>query len=209
MNPFTSRSVTCRRLLGACAVGLGLLAVACGAPQAKPAATPSATATATPTASPTAAGPQITLTDVWARATPGLPDENSAIYATVQNKGAKAERIVSASVPETITKRVELHTMVKDGDMMKMQQVDGLDVPASGTLKLAPGGFHIMLIGLAKQLKVGDTFTVTLKLASGATVESKVEVRAAPAATPMSGGAMPSGTPGAMPAGSATAMPMR
>ena len=67
---------------------------------------------------------------------------------------------------------------------MKMQQVPAYDLNAGAAFKLEPGGNHIMLLGLAKQLKVGDTFTITLRLASGASIDSKVEVRQMPASTP-------------------------
>lgn len=186
---------------GAAALALlvaGLIVTACGAapkPAATPAASaPAATTTAAPTATPTPAGPAIALSDVWARATPGLPDENSAVYAVIQNRQDKVDRVVSASVPESVAKRVELHTTVREGDTMKMQQVPGFDLPRSGSFKLEPGGFHIMLLGLGKQLKPGDTFTISLKLASGASVESRVEVRTPPATGTSMPGAMPSGT---------------
>ena len=188
-----------RLAMSAGLLAAGLIAGACGGgPAPKAAATPTphvtehTAATATPTASPTPAGPQVAISDVWARATPGLPDENSAVYAVLQNKGAKAERVVSASVPADVAKRVELHTTVQEGGTMKMVQVEGYDLPAAGMVKLEPGGNHIMLLGIAKQFKVGDTFTISLKLQSGATVESKVEVKMPPAA---GGGAM--GGPGA------------
>jgi copper(I)-binding protein len=199
MNLHLSRIASRRLALSASAVALAIGVSACGtaetpAAPSPTAAAPKATATATPTATPTPApAVALKLTDVWARATPGLPDENSAIYALIENPNEKADRIVSASVPETIAKKVELHITVQEGGMMQMKQVEGFDVPAKGTLKLQPGGNHIMLLGLAKQFKAGDTFTVSLKLQSGATVESKVEVKTPPA------GAMPGGhAPGGM-----------
>ncbi len=186
---------------GMLAVGIGVTACGGEAPKPTPTATPSptATATSTPTAAPTPAA-ALLLTDVWARATPGLPDENSAVYALVENPQAKADRIISASVPATVAKRVELHTTVQENGMMQMKPVEGYEIASKGTLKLQPGGNHIMLLGLAKQLKVGDTFTVTIKLQSGATVESKVEVKTPPAGA--MGGSGPMGGSGAMGGGS-------
>lgn len=194
MKKIILRQNSHRFVLATGALIVALAATACGGtPAAEPTAargtsTPGATRTAatpTPTAAPT--GPAVVMTDVWARATPGLPDENSAVYAVLQNKLAKADRVVSAAVPDSVAKRVELHTTVQEAGVMKMVQVEGFDLPASGTFKLEPGGNHIMLLGIAKQFKPGDTFTVSLKLQSGASVESRVEVKAMP------GAAMPGG----------------
>ena len=51
--------------------------------------------------------------------------------------------------------------MEMDGDMMKMQQVDGIDLPAGKGVNLASGGYHIMLIGLKRQLKAGEVVPLT------------------------------------------------
>ncbi|MEI7925557.1 MAG: copper chaperone PCu(A)C [Chloroflexota bacterium] len=197
MNQMIPVRISRRFAVGMTVIAVGLAATACSGattPTATPTGTPptnhTPAATASPTATPTPAGPSVTMSDVWARATPGLPDENSAVYAVLQNKGAKAERVVSASVPAAIAKRVELHTTVQEAGVMKMVQVEGYDLPASGTVKLEPGGNHIMLLGIAKQFKVGDTFTVTLKLQSGSTIESKVEVKNAPGGAMGGSGAM-------------------
>lgn len=85
---------------------------------------------------------------------------------------------------------------------MKMQQVQGFDVPASGTFRLEPGGNHIMLLGIAKQFKAGDTFTVSVRLQSGAVIESQVEVKDAPGTGMVPGPMGGSGAPGGMGPGS-------
>jgi periplasmic copper chaperone A len=193
-------------------IAVGLVASACGgaAPEAKatvaastPAPTQAAAAKATATATATPAGPVVTMSDVWARATPGLPNENSAIYAVLKNTSTKMERVVSASVPSTIAKTVELHTTVQEAGVMKMVKVEGFDIPASGEFKLQPGGNHIMLLGIAKQFKAGETFTVSLKLQSGAVIESKVEVKDTPGMGPgpMGGSGAPGGGMGPGPMG--------
>ena len=64
------------------------------------------------------------------------------------------------------------------GDMMGMQPVARLEIPAGGTVQLAPGGYHIMLIGLTKDLKVGDTVQVTLKFEKAGDVTVTAQVRA-------------------------------
>jgi len=59
-------------------------------------------------------------------------------------------------------KATEIHEMIRENDVMRMRQVDAVALPAHKTVKLGPGGYHIMLIGLAQQVKVGDAIPVTL-----------------------------------------------
>ncbi len=86
--------------------------------------------------------------------------KNSAAFMSVLNHGTSADKVIG--VKSDIAKRVELHTHIKEGDIMKMRKVAGFDVPASGFVDLEPGGHHIMLIGLHKALKAGDKFSLTL-----------------------------------------------
>ena len=97
-------------------------------------------------------------------------------FMTIANQGAPADKLVS--VTTTVTSRAELHTMVMDaqGNMM-MQKVDGIAVPANGTLELKPGSFHVMLFGLNKELKVGDSFPLTLKFEQGGVQTLQVQVK--------------------------------
>lgn len=97
--------------------------------------------------------------------------------------GATADRLVSATAG--VSKTVELHTMVMDGDVMRMRQIDGIDVPAGKTVELKPGGLHVMFIGLHKPLKVGDSFPLTLRFEKAG--EQKIEVKVM---TQPGGGAM-------------------
>ena len=77
------------------------------------------------------------------------------------------------------------HNMDMDGDMdgqmgggaMVMRQIMSLPLPAGETVELAPGGYHVMLIGLVNPLEVGDTIDVTLTMASGAVRTVTAEVR--------------------------------
>ena len=55
-----------------------------------------------------------------------------------------------------------MHKMEMTGQMMKMREVDGIDLPAGQTVNLASGGFHVMLIGLKRQLKEGDSVPLSL-----------------------------------------------
>ncbi len=109
----------------------------------------------------------------YARATvPGQPAGGG--YLKLDNKGA-ADRLLSASAG--VAGSVELHSMSMEGDVMRMRQVDAIDLPAGKSVELKPGGLHIMFIGLKAPLKAGDSFPMKLKFekAGEVTVEVKVE----------------------------------
>jgi copper(I)-binding protein len=88
--------------------------------------------------------------------------------------GGGADRLVSASAK--VSKSVELHEMTMAGDVMKMRQVDAIELPAGQTVELKPGGYHVMFIGLKAPLKVGDRFplTLTFEKAGAVTVDMMV-----------------------------------
>lgn len=88
-----------------------------------------------------------------------------------------ADRLVGGSSP--VAGRVELHTMKMEGDVMRMREVDGIEVPAGQAVALQPGGLHLMLMDLKSPLKAGDRFPLTLKFEKAGEVPVQVEVRAA------------------------------
>lgn len=193
-----------RGLVALLVVGSAVLATACGSDEEPAAATPAvatAAATATPTTPPTPAAPKITVTGAWARSTPGIAGENSAVYGVITNEGSVADHIISASVDVSIAKTVETHRTVKVGDTMKMEPVAGWDVPANGKLTLEPGGNHIMLLNVPTALKAGTKFPLSIKFEKAGTVVVEVEVRTATGESMAPGGM---GTPGGMGAPSAT-----
>lgn len=141
----------------------------------------------TPAASP-AAGQGISGQNVWARPAKMMAGDaaqgnamqhggaTSAVYMTLSNPSAASDRLVSAKTD--VAHSVEIHETRMEGDVMRMQQVEGgIETPAGGQVELKPGGLHIMLIGLTRDLAVGDTFPVTLEFASGATLTVEAEVR--------------------------------
>jgi copper(I)-binding protein len=65
-------------------------------------------------------------------------------------------------VQSSIAKAVELHEMSLENNVMKMRPVAGIALPAGQAVELKPGGYHIMLLGLAQQVKEGDTVPLTL-----------------------------------------------
>lgn len=101
---------------------------------------------------------------------------NSAVYMLLANGGATADRLIAAQAD--VSNAVEIHETKMEGDVMRMAQVEGgIEVSAGGQVELKPGGLHVMLIGLTRDLAVGDTFPVTLQFASGNSLEVEAEVR--------------------------------
>jgi periplasmic copper chaperone A len=111
----------------------------------------------------------------WARETPPAA-KTGALYFTVVNDGAAADRLVSASTPAA--GRAELHQMSMTANMMTMRAMkDGAPVPAKGRLSLAPGGSHVMLTGLKQPLKAGASLALVLKFERAGEIKLTVPVR--------------------------------
>ena len=124
-------------------------------------------ATAATTGAPKVSG-------VWARTSTEMM---GAAYLTIQGTGT-ADKLIAAAAPKSLVKTTELHKTVMDsGGMMSMKPVKSIAVPASGTVKLKPGGYHVMLIGLKKPLKAGATFPLTLTFATAGKRTVTVTVR--------------------------------
>lgn len=123
-----------------------------------------ATKTAAPS-TPVSAG--ITIEHAWARPSSqmasggmgGMENLTSAAYFTIRNDGP-ADRLTDAT--GDIARSVEIHETKMDGGMAKMERLTGIDIPANGSVELKPGGYHIMLIQPVRELKAGDTFSITL-----------------------------------------------
>ena len=118
------------------------------------------------------------IDDVWART--GQPGQVSAAYMEIKNKG-DADKIVSANCD--CAKATELHDVKMVDGTMKMVQIPAMDIPANGELKLKPGAYHIMLIGLNRPLVAGETLPIKVKFekAGEVTVEAKVKDKGLPA----------------------------
>ena len=94
-------------------------------------------------------------------------------YLKLANKGP-VDRLVSATSPAAGS--VEIHSMSMEGDVMKMRQVDAIEIATGQTVELKPGGYHLMLMGLKAPLKVGDKFPLTLKFEKSGEVVVTVNV---------------------------------
>ncbi len=154
-----------------------LLLTGCGSSDSSSSSTTAAEKTTT-------TAPSLQIDDVWARQSP-MGTSAGAVYLEITSP--IDDELVGASVPTDIAGTTEIHeTVMADegeastteamgdddtsttemggGDAMTMRPVESIELPAGETVKLAPGGYHIMLLDLVEPLEVGDTFEVTLSL---------------------------------------------
>lgn len=132
------------------------------------------------------ASPAVTLGDLeisgaFTRATlPNAPVAGG--FLTIANKGKDADRLVAAKA--SIAKETQIHEMALVGDVMKMRQLaDGIEIPAGEAVTLAPGGLHIMFMGLNTALVEGETVPVELNFEKAGSVTVELAIGAAAAAT--------------------------
>ncbi|MCI7550151.1 MAG: copper chaperone PCu(A)C [Campylobacter sp.] len=119
-------------------------------------------------------GADIEIERAYARASiPNVP--NSAAFFVIKNNSDKDIAITSAN--SDISEKNELHTHIKENEMMKMMKIEKLVVPAKSSLELKSGGDHVMLMGLKKELKVGDEINLELSFSDGDKKNIKVPVK--------------------------------
>ena len=106
----------------------------------------------------------LVIEDAWARASIGAA-QTGAIFMTLRNPAGQPQKVIAAK--SRIAQRAELHEHQMDGSVMRMREVDALEVPPGGSLMLQPGGYHIMLFGLKQPLREGGSFGFTLILEGG------------------------------------------
>ena len=116
---------------------------------------------------------QVTVSNAWVRAT--VPAQK-ATGAFLQLQSVQDARFVAVTSPLTPT--VEVHEMAMQGDVMRMRQVQAVDLPAGKIVDLKPGGHHIMLMNLKAQVKEGDTVPLTLVFEGKDGKRQSVEVKA-------------------------------
>lgn len=121
-----------------------------------------------------AASAELMVSNTWIREAP--PNAKVlAGYMDLMNHGDKAITI-TADVSDDF-ERIEIHDMSMDKGMMKMKKLDTLEIPPHGTVKLQPGGMHMMLINPKKRLRDGDQAMIAIKLDNGERKELLVKVK--------------------------------
>ena len=112
----------------------------------------------------------------WARATaPTAPAGGG--FLKVTNTGTVPDRLISAR--STAAKQVQIHEMKMDGNIMRMRELEqGLEIPPGATVTLAPGGLHLMLMGLVAPLEKGARVPVTLVFEKAGSIDVELDVEA-------------------------------
>lgn len=104
---------------------------------------------------------QMTVHDVMAPASP-LAGGNGAVYFMVMNNTAQDDRLVA--VESDVAAASEMHESVAENNVIRMEpRPDGFEIPAGGSVTLAPGGKHVMLVNLKAPLVEGESFPITLR----------------------------------------------
>ncbi len=132
----------------------------------------------------------LVISQPWSRATPAGAKVAGG-YLTIENKGSAPDRLVAGS--GDVAGRVEIHEMAMNNGVMTMRPLDkGLMIEPGKTVKLAPGGYHLMLMDLKGPLKQGEKVPVTLEFEKAGKVTLSLDVQGVGAQAPMdhSGGHM-------------------
>ena len=145
---------------------------------------------ATPSRADDVKAGDLVISQAWTRATPGGAKTGGG-FLTIENKGSSPDKLIGVSADAA--GKVEVHQMAMDGGVMKMRPVEGgLAIEPGKTVKLAPGGYHLMMMDLKAPLKQGDKLPVTLQFEKAGKVQVTLDVQGvgAPAPSGNMGGEM-------------------
>jgi copper(I)-binding protein len=130
----------------------------------------------------------LVITQAWSRATPSGAKVAGG-FLTIENKGSAPDKLIGVSAD--IAGKAEVHEMTSDNGVMKMRPLDkGLVIEAGKTVKLAPGGYHLMLQDLKGAFKEGEKVPVTLEFEKAGKVAVSLDVQGVGAQAPGGGGSM-------------------
>lgn len=116
---------------------------------------------------------QVAVTDAWVRGTVAGQMSTGAFMRLTSPADITLVGVASAAA-----KVVEIHEMKMEGGMMKMSAVTRLPLAAGKVVELKPGGYHVMLMGLAQPLKEGDTVPLSLTFEDKAGTKQMIVVKA-------------------------------
>jgi copper(I)-binding protein len=116
----------------------------------------------------------LTVENAWARPAPA--GGTGGAFFTIHNPVGVADRLLSAQSP--LAGMAELHLSKMENGVASMVRQDYVEVPAGGELSFAPGGYHVMLMGLKRELKPGDSFPLMLTFEKAGQLTVQVEVKA-------------------------------
>ncbi len=108
----------------------------------------------------------------WVR-TPSTKSKNTAAYFKIENQNSYDIAIKNISSDEDIAERIEVHGYKTDtGEVKKMYKLESILVPGNTAIEFAPGGFHIMLMGLKKEIKKGSEITLKVSMTPSSKLET-------------------------------------
>jgi len=122
-----------------------------------------------------AAEPGLTISDPWIRLV--MPSRPAAGYFTLSNDTGKALALVGAASPDCGS--LMLHRSLHQAGQERMVMVKSVPVPAHGSVKFAPGGYHLMCMSPSREVTPGHSVAVTLRFEDGATLTADFPVRGA------------------------------
>lgn len=119
----------------------------------------------------------LAVLDAWTRPSPPTVDE-AAIYVSVENRGAPADRLIAADSERCVVVTPHL-TELDEDDVARMSEAGGdqLGLGAGERVEMSPTGLHLMCLGLAEPLEDGDRFDLTLRFAEHTPVMVEVQVQ--------------------------------
>ncbi|NQZ79877.1 MAG: copper chaperone PCu(A)C [Colwellia sp.] len=110
----------------------------------------------------------ITFSTPWIRLLPPTV-MHTAAYVTIDNSSNKPDTLLN--VTSTVVNSLSVHQTKNVDGMMKMLSADNLQIPAHGKITLAPGGYHIMLMGLESSLVENQEITMTFEFKNAGEIE--------------------------------------
>ncbi|EKT4523187.1 copper chaperone PCu(A)C [Pseudomonas putida] len=116
---------------------------------------------------------QTTVSDAWVRASVPHQQSTGAFMTLTADTDSK---LVSVASP--VAKTAQVHEMTMNGDVMGMHEVKAVELPAGKAVSLDPSGYHVMLMGLAKQVKEGEQVPLTLVIEDAKGGKQTIEVQA-------------------------------
>jgi copper(I)-binding protein len=148
----------------------------------------SATVLAAPACADDVKAGDLVISQAWSRATPGGAKVAGG-FLTIENKGTAPDKLVSVSAD--IAGKADVHEMATENGVMKMRPLEkGLTIEPGKTVKLAPGGYHLMLQDLKGPFKEGEKVPVTLTFEKAGKVSVSLDVQGVGAKAPGDGGHM-------------------
>jgi periplasmic copper chaperone A len=128
----------------------------------------------------------LVITQAWSRATPNGAKIGGG-FLTIENNGSAPDRLIGGS--GEVSARVEVHEMAMNNGVMTMRPLDnGLVIDPGKTVKLAPGGYHLMMFDLKAPLKQGDKVPITLEFEKAGKVKLSFDVQGVGAQGPAAAG---------------------